>query len=363
MNTVLCINTGGRGSLYELRARRLAATLSDEVTHFDVDRSVSRRHSSRAIWRLLQSRKWDLVYQEGTGIAAGANLIRAAVAWRQPFVVSSGDPIGGFFQVTKGELVGRLFGIYEKMLYRHCAGFVGWTPYLTGRAIQMGARRGVTVEGAVDLQLFRPYPKDERLAARQSYGLNPGHLVCGVVGSLDWVRRQSYCYGLELIEALKRVKRQDLSILIVGDGNGRAILESAVSDTVRSRVVFTGRLPEAEVVRAINAMDVGFVTQTLDSLGNYRLTTKLPEYLACRVPVAMSPVPGFYDYVSTAGWPLPPYHPASAAFQRHCAAWLDSLHRDEVNEKASRAREVASQCFDYESVGEKFRSFVEGLLS
>jgi glycosyltransferase involved in cell wall biosynthesis len=363
MSQVLCINTGGAGSLYEPRARRLAATLGADVTHFAVDRSVPRERSSRSIWQLLKSRRWDMVYLEGTGIAAGVNLIRAAICWKQPFVVSSGDPIGGFFQVTRGPVISPLFDLYERLLYRSCSGFVGWTPYLTGRAIQMGARRGVTVEGAVDLETFFPYSRVERIAARQKYGLNPDHLVCGVIGSLEWVRRQSYCYGLELIESLKRLKRPDVSVLIVGDGNGRAILESAVPAGLRSRVVFTGRLREAEVVTAINAMDIGFVAQTLDGLGSYRLTTKLPEYLACSLPVAMSPVPGFYDYVGEAGWPLPPFHPASVEFHWRCAAWLEGLARDEVGERASLARGIASRRFGYDAVGEKFCRFVESLLA
>jgi glycosyltransferase involved in cell wall biosynthesis len=361
MRQILCINTGGKGGQDERRARRLTAALSAEVTHFDVDRSLPRARTSRSVWQLLRSRKWDLVYQEGTGIAAGANLIHAAVTRKQPFIVSSGDPIGGFFHVTQGPLVACPFEIYERMLYRTCAGFVGWTPYLTGRALRMGAPRGVTVEGAVNLQRFRPFSRQERLAAKRKYGLPPDHLICGVVGSLQWSRRQSYCYGLELVETLRHLERRDISVLIVGDGNGRAILQRAIPDSLRTRVVFTGRLSEAEVVATINAMDIGFVTQTLDGLGSYRLTTKLPEYLACGVPVAMSPVPGFYDYASLAGWPLPSFHPAAAEFHTRCARWLDRLDGGEVAKKASQARKLAERYFDDEAVSEKFRGFVDSL--
>lgn len=342
--------------------RRLAAKLNAEVTYYDLDRSKSRLAVGRDVWNLLNSSKWDLVYQEGTGIAGGANLIRAALAWKQPFVVSSGDPIGGFFRVTEGSLMGSFFELYEKLLYKACTGFIGWTPYLTGAALNMGAKRAITVEGGVDLSIFYPHTPSERLALRHKYGIHPEHLVCGVVGSLNWTSRQSYCYGYELIESLKRVKRQDISILIVGDGNGKHRLEAAVPDTLRSRVVFTGRLPETEVVGAMNAMDIGFVTQTLDELGNYRLTTKLPEYLACGVPVAMSPIPGFYDYTAPAGWPLPAYHPASAEFHDRCAQWLDQLSWSDVKQKAKYATEVARKYFDYNLVSAKFCDFVHGLL-
>lgn len=362
MKKVLCINTGGKGNPQGLRMRRLTAKLYAEITYYDLDRTKSRTAASQEVWNLLNSSRWDLVYQEGTGIAGGASLIRAAFARKQAFIVSSGDPIGGFFRVTKGPLLGSFFEFYEKLLYRTCTGFIGWTPYLTGAALKMGAKRAITVEGGVDLKIFYPHTPDARFKIREKYGLHPEHLVCGVIGSLQWTSRQSYCYGYEQIELLKRVKRQDISLLIVGDGDGRSRLEEAIPDSLRARVVFTGRLSEIEVVNAINAMNIGFVTQTLDELGNFRLTTKLPEYLACGVPVAMSPIPGFYDYAAEAGWSLPAYHPASTEFHCRCAQWLDQLSWDDVAKKASSAPEIARKYFDYNLVSTKFCNFVHGLL-
>ncbi len=361
MKHVLCLITAGGAGQDALRARHLAAGLEGEMTFFAIDKSLPCRETGRAIRSLLRSRPWDLVYQEGTGIASGLSLIQAARARPLKYVVSSGDPISGFFHVTQGPLHGYAFDLYERLLYRHCAGFVGWTPYLTGRALQLGARRAATVEGGVDLDLFTPPSPAGRLAARRRFGLAPDHLVCGVVGSLRWTSRQSYCYGLELVEVLKRVARPDLSMMIVGDGDGQARLERQVSDGLRGRIVFTGRLPQEDVVQAMQAMDIGFITQTLDALGNYRLTTKLPEYLACGLPVAMSPIPGFYDYAADAGWALPAAHPASARFHAECAAWLDGLGHAEVAAKAAQARPIACRRFDYRALGDRFCLFAESL--
>ena len=362
MTRILSVNTGGKGDLHELRARQLASYLHADVTYFNINKSISRRAASKELWQVLSSTRWDLVYQESTGIAGGLNLIRAAITRKQPFIVSSGDPISGFFHVTKGPLVSFPFSIYEKWLYRTCAGFVGWTPYLTGRALHLGASRGVTVEGSVDLNIFQPYTNAGRSAARQQYGLPDNHLICGGVGSLHWNPRQSYCYGLDMIETLKHMQRQDVSLLIVGDGNGRKILEAAIPAGLRARVVFTGKIAPLEVVNAMNAMDIGFITQTLDGLGNYRLTTKLPEYLACGLPVAMSPVPGYFDYVGSAGWALPAFHPASAEFHLKCAKWLDALSREEVYSKSCLARLCAERHFDYQITGARFRAFVDDLI-
>jgi hypothetical protein len=363
MASLLCINTGGIGDLHGLRARRLTQDLDVACTYYDLDKSKPRYVNAKSLWRVLTSDSWDLVYQEGTGIAGGLNLIRAALSWNQRYVVSSGDPIGGYFHVVKGPFHGFAMTQYERLLYRNSAGFIGWTPYLSGMALKMGAPRAVTVEGAVDVSIFSSYPKADRQETKKSFGLDPNHLVCGVVGSLKWTPRQQYCYGLELVAMLPYVKRRDVSLLIVGDGSGRQKLEARIPDGWRSRVVFTGRVPEQEVNRALNAMDVGFIAQTLDSLGQYRLTTKLPEYLASGLPVAMSPIPGFFDYARRAGWALPSHHPASDRFHRQCAAWVDTLSWEEVQTRRNRAPHIARKYFDYDVVRPKFEAFIDAILS
>ena len=360
---ILCINTGGKGDLHGLRMRRLAAYLPFPCAFHDLDKN-DRKGAMRGLWQIITERPWRLIYQESTGIASGFNMIRAARERKMRYVVSSGDPIEGFFRVTKGVVAGRAFGIYERLLMRHSTGFIGWTPYLTGRAIELGAPRGVTVEGAADLDLFVPLPETERQAIRAEYKITPGHIVCGIVGSLRWTPKQNYCYGLELIEAARRIKRDDVTFLIVGDGTGKVELEKRVPEAMRKRVIFTGRVPETEVVRVMNAMHIGFITQSLDELGMYRLTTKMPEYLACGLPIAISPIPGYFDYIGDgAGWALPPYHPASAIFHDKLTAWLETITREEIAAKASACRTIAETRFSYPHVASKFRAFIEHVLS
>ena len=360
---ILCVNASG---MHQDRVRmdRLGTCLSKiaDLTSFDIDKT-NRRAAAVGLWSLLTSRKWDLVYQEGTGIAAGLPLLRAGMTRAQKYVVSSGDSVSGFFRVTRGAVVAVPFRWYERALYRRAAGFIGWSPYLAGRALELGAPRAVTVEGAVDLDVFKQYAPAERVGARDRFGLRHDHLVLGMVGSITWVDRQKYCYGLDLVETIKHLRRTDVSLLIVGDGDGLPRLRALVPPDLQSRVVFTGRLPYADVVTAMNAMDIGFITQTLDQLGSYRLTTKMPEYLACGLPIAMSPTPGFFDYVGAAGWALPSAHPAAPEFHIACAKWLDSLSSDEVKTRAQGCRAIAADRFSYDSIGSKFAQFVEHILA
>jgi glycosyltransferase involved in cell wall biosynthesis len=363
VKSLLCVNSGGVGNLHGLRMRRLTTPLAGkaEVIYHDLARGKGRRVAQAGLRELLDARNWDLVYLESTGIAAGWPLIQAKRRRGQRFIVSSGDPVGGFFKVTRGPLWGLAFGAYERLLYRSSAAFVGWTPYLTGAALKLGARRAVTIEGGADLQLFRPGGLAEKKRLRARFGLPESALVCGVVGSLVWSPRQKYCYGLELVEIITRLRRQDVVMFIVGDGDALERLRAAVPEALRQRVVFPGRLSEPDVVDAMNAMDIGFIVQTLDALGNFRLTTKMPEYLACGLPIAMSPIPGFYDYAKEVGWALPPLHPASAEFHRQAAIWLDALTREEIDTRRAGARALAEQRFDYGRLAEKFSAFIEDL--
>lgn len=362
MNKVLCISTAGKGQ-DPLRMRQLTQFINAEVTHYDLDRSLSKLAAARAVWKLVKSQQWNLIYQEGTGLAGGLSLIRAYRDWQQPFVVSSGDPIGGYFHTKFGPVAGSLFDKYERLLYESCAGFIGWTPYLTGAALKMGAKQAVTVEGAVDVKQFYPLDGEQKSALRSKLGIPKNHLVCGMAGSINWVSRQSWCQGYELVQMMKYLKRPDISVLIVGDGSGKAKLEALVPEHLKTRVIFTGRVPSEQVPELINSMDIGFVTQIMGRLGNFRLSTKLPEYLACGTAIAMSPIPGFFDYAYSAGWPLPGLHPASQEFHQQCAAWLDELSWEEINLKKSLAFDTAKKFFDYEVITPKFTAFIERILS
>jgi glycosyltransferase involved in cell wall biosynthesis len=162
---------------------------------------------------------------------------------------------------------------------------------------------------------------------------------------------------------LPYVKRTDLSVLIVGDGDGRRRIENAVPPAWSKRVVFTGRVPESEVVDTLNAMDIGFITQTMDELGSFRLTTKLPEYLAAGLPVAMSPIPGYFDFARNAGWPLPAKHPSGDDFHRACALWIDTVTRHEVVNRRAIAPEIARRIFDYDVLGQRFNAFIDSIMN
>ena len=119
-------------------------------------------------------------------------------------------------------------------------------------------RRGIAVDkvtvipNAVDIERFEPGgARDETLA--RSLGI-AGAVVIGYIGSF-------YAYeGLDLLlDALPSLLRQrpDARVLLVGGGPQQAALQAQARRLgVESQVVFTGRVPHAEVQRYYDLVDV-----------------------------------------------------------------------------------------------------------
>jgi glycosyltransferase involved in cell wall biosynthesis len=295
---------------------------------FPFDRKGKWRSFRKLIKALLHQRT-NLAVMEGTGIAGGLVVMFARLVAGIPYVVSSGDAVGPFVGRQR-PLLGPLFGLYERLLCRLSAGFIGWTPYLSGRALTFGAPRAMTAAG------WAPYsPSLAELAAsrkiiRQKLGIGPNDLVFGLVGSLAWTRRVRYCYGLELVRALGRTKRRDLKVIIVGDGDGRPHLEQAAGKELGARVFLTGRVPREQVPEYLSAMDIASLPQSVDKVGSFRYTTKLSEYLAAGLPVVTGQVPLAYDLGDDWLWRLPGNAPWDERYLQALANLMEHVSSSEL---------------------------------
>jgi glycosyltransferase involved in cell wall biosynthesis len=116
--------------------------------------------------------------------------------------------------------------------------------------------RGVTKEihvvpNAVDVEKFKPQEKDKQFAA--SIGITD-EVVIGYVGSvLDYE-------GLDdLLAACRNLRNRNINfkLLIVGDGGFLEELKKlAIRYDLKKEVIFTGRVPHAEVQKYISLIDI-----------------------------------------------------------------------------------------------------------
>jgi hypothetical protein len=347
---IVVLATQGPGSGDERRVLELLDGTS--ATRWTIDRAHKGRTAARLLRRLGRERP-ALVVLEGTGMAVGVPLVAARILWRQPFVVGSGDAVGPFFALH-GPLAGLLGAGYERALMRACSGFIGWTPYLAGRALTLGASRAITAPG---WSAHPPRPGTGALV-RQRLGIPADAVVAGLVGSLVWNRRRGYCYGWELVEAVKRVRRPDVHAVVVGDGSGLERLRVAAAQDPRIHLV--GRVAQESVMDYLDAFDLASLPQSRDGVGNFRYTIKLSEYVAAGLPVATSRVPFAYDLEGEID-----VHRLSgdAPWQPEYLDALAELLEGMTARALARPRPPTSSTFDAETQRRRVQAFVDEVLA
>jgi glycosyltransferase involved in cell wall biosynthesis len=347
---IACFATQGSGSLDELRIATLLEHLSPTVLPFNRD---SKLRSSAVLVDALREVRPELVVMEGTGLGGGMAVTRARATLGVPYVVSSGDAIAPFWGLRQRSLRAPGYA-YERALLGTSSGFIGWSPYLVGRALTLGAPRAMTAAN------WAPVATGHRDKTRARLGIPPEVVVFGLVGSLAWSTNRSYSYGLELVRAVRRVERDDLRVLVVGDGTGIRHLQAAAGGD--ARVILTGRVPHEEVADYVSAMDVASLPQSVDGVGSFRYTTKLSEYLAASVPIVTGRVPLAYDLDDGWIWRLPGAAPWE---ERYVAALARLMAEIQLDEAATRRALVPSnlKIFDKELQQRRAASFIVELLA
>jgi len=319
--TVLVFSTLGAGSNDEYRIRELASRRAHVVFPFDRLRKLA---MFSALVKKIRRERPDLVVMEGTGLAGGAALLLSRLLFGTKYVVSSGDAVGPWVG-TKSRLLEWPFTWYERQLCSRASGFIGWTPYLAGRALTYGCPRAMTAPGWAPFTRTLAEQGEDRIRIRNVLGIGSNQLVVGIAGSLVWNARHKYCYGAELVAAAAKVRRSDVTFLVIGDGNGMTHLKTAAAALPTGRVLFTGRIPQDALPAYYAAMDFGSLPQSVDAVGSFRYTTKLSEYLAFGLPVLTGEIPLAYDLDD--GWiaRLPGFAPWAAVYTTALAAFVDGL--------------------------------------
>jgi glycosyltransferase involved in cell wall biosynthesis len=290
---------------------------------------------------------------EGTGIAGGALPLADNLRSGRRYVVSSGDAVGPYLGSLKGWLapVGTL---YEWLLCRRAAGFIGWSPYLVGRALTFGTPRGMTAAHWADFD--DADRSEQRRAIRDRLGIPQDAVVYGIVGSLNWRPRRGYCYGYELVRAVERVAREDVVALVVGDGDGRERLAEFAGERLGRRVFLPGRIAPEEVPGYLAAMDVASLPQSVDGVGSFRYTTKISEYLKVRMPIVTGQTPLAYDLDEGGIWRLGGEAPWDDRYIAELAALMTAVTAADV--AARRPRTDGGEVFSLEAQRRRVADFI-----
>jgi glycosyltransferase involved in cell wall biosynthesis len=328
-STILAFATKGSNTNEEARLRALLSRLPVEFVPFDKSK---KRSSGLALLKTLWRRRPRMVVMEGTGVAGGVPILIARLLLDIRFIVSSGDAVAPFVGAIHPVLK-PVFALYERMLCRLCCGFIGWTPYLAGRAMTLGARRAITAAGWGE-PADSNHRAEARAALRSRLGIDDETVVFGLLGSLVWNERLGYCYGAELVRAaLQLTPSSRVAIVIVGGGSGLDRLRDMAGDRLGKDIFLLGEVPGSQVMDHMAAFDVASLPQSVDGVGSFRYTTKVSEYLAAGLPVVTGRIPMAYDLDEGWLWRLAGPTPWHLEYIQQLSRLMARANRDEIAQK------------------------------
>ncbi len=198
--------------------------------------------------------------------------------------------------------------LVERILWAWLLGLYRQLEYVTAPsqfAVNDLRRQGLQVPATAiscgtNLHHFHPDPSFDRAAWRAHYGLDDRAVVFVSVGRVERVKRIEV-----LLEALHRLGRRDVQLVLAGDGSFLENLRRmAHSLGVDDRVRFLGRVPNDELPSLLNSADVFAMASETETLSIASL-----EAMACGLPVLLAnasalpelAIPGRNGYLFTAG--------------------------------------------------------------
>ena len=243
----------------------------------------------RFVHRVFNEEKFDLVFSQREVDNA---LIAACMGKRKhiPFVMDMPNPIENLSQMRVSSLrsmIGKYFiatfreFVRERLLHRADLIFAvsDWLRDDLVEHKDIPGGKIMVASVGVDPVKFSP---ENGSSVKENCQLGT-HKVVVYVGTLDLSRRLTL-----LLESFQKVrmKREDVKLLIVGDGNGKDTLLNAARELgIENDVIFTGQVTKSCVPDYIAAADIGVSPVPPTDYYKYSSPIKLFEYMAMAKPV------------------------------------------------------------------------------
>jgi glycosyltransferase involved in cell wall biosynthesis len=126
------------------------------------------------------------------------------------------------------------------------------------------------ITNGVDLELFRPLPREE---ARRELGLPPGFLAV-------YVGTHGMAHGLDLVlDAARLPAARDMTFLLVGEGAEKAALKARAAAQGIGNVAFWDQQPRERVARIVAAADACLVLLRDKPLFRSVIPSKMFEFM------------------------------------------------------------------------------------
>lgn len=309
----------------------------------------------RSSWIALRTNA-DVIFATTTPLTAGIPGITARWFRRKPFVFEVRDlwpELPREMGVIRNPLILGAMSVLEWLSYHSAHRLVGLSPGI----VEGIARHGVPkdriamIPNGCDLDLFSAPAEPWR-----PEGVAPDDLMAvftgahGIANGLDAV--------LNAAAELKSRQREDIKLVLIGDGKLKTALQARADAEGLQNVIFHAPVPKPRLAGLMAEADIGM--QILANVPAFYYGTspnKFFDYIASGLPV-LNNYPGWLAGMieeTGCGYAVPPDQPAAFANALINAA----DHREKLPVMGEQARKLALERFDRAKLAEKFVSWLE----
>ncbi|HRZ08122.1 MAG TPA: glycosyltransferase family 4 protein [Candidatus Competibacteraceae bacterium] len=309
----------------------------------------------RSAWLVLR-RDYDLVFATTTPLTAGIPGILARWLRGKPFVFEVRDlwpELPKAMGVIRNPLVLGAMSVLEWLSYRSAHRLIGLSPGIVDGIARRGVPREriALIPNGCDLDIFGVSAEPWR---PEGVGVNDLMAVFtgthGIANGLDAV--------LDAAAELKRRGRNDIKLVLIGQGKLKAELQQRAHAEQLDNVIFHDPVNKAKLAGLMAATDVGM--QILANVPAFYYGTspnKFFDYIAAGLPV-LNNYPGWLAGIITeheCGYAAPPDDPVAFANALIHAA----DHRDELRRMGQRARALAQSEYNRDLLAARFVTWLE----
>jgi glycosyltransferase involved in cell wall biosynthesis len=312
----------------------------------------------RSMWLVLTER-YDVVFATTTPLTAGIPGIAARWLRGKPFVFEVRDlwpELPRAMGVIRNPLALRAMGVLEWVSYRSANRLIGLSPGIVEGIASCGVKRDriASIPNGCDLGIFGATESPWRPA-----GIAPGDLMAvfagthGVANGLGAV--------LDAASELLRRGRQDIKILLIGQGKLKASLRSRAEREGLTNIVFHDPVNKARLAGLMAATDLGL--QVLANVPAFYYGTspnKFFDYIAAGLPV-LNNYPGWLAEMiaeQQCGFAVLPDSSIEFANALEKAA----ADRPALNAMGQRGLQLARDRFSRETLSDQWVDWVTGTV-
>ena len=294
----------------------------------------------------------DVVFATSTPLTVGIPGVRHSRRLGVPFVFEVRDlwpqaPIE--LGVLKDPVTKAAAKRMERWIYKNADHIIALSPGMAAGVIETGypADQVTTIPNASDTDLFTPESRDRSLL--EQWGLRDKFVAvhAGAMG-----RANGLDYVIAGARELAQMGRDDVHILIIGDGGTRPALEQQVLDWKLTNITFSGRLPRKDLGAVVSSCDTAITSFLNLPILATNSPNKLFDGLAAGIP----------NIVNAAGWTR------DLVLDNDCGAYVEYDHPSQLAEalttladdqqlrerQGANARTLALEKFDRDKLFAQF---------